>query len=51
MVGIYQGESELCDKNVKLGEFEFLLQPPRKKQDAAIQLTLFAPWKGRAVAA
>jgi molecular chaperone DnaK len=39
MVGIYQGESELAERNTKLGEFEFLLQPPRPKQDATIQLT------------
>lgn len=39
MVKIYQGESELCEKNVKLGEFEVLLQPPRPRQDATIQVT------------
>jgi molecular chaperone DnaK len=38
-VGIYQGESELVAKNVKLGEFEFLLQPPRPKHDALILIT------------
>jgi molecular chaperone DnaK len=38
-VCIFQGESELADKNVKLGEFEFLLQPPRPKQDAVVQIT------------
>jgi molecular chaperone DnaK len=39
LVGIYQGESELCEKNVKLGEFEFNLSPPRPRADALIQLT------------
>jgi molecular chaperone DnaK len=39
LVKIYQGESELCEKNVKLGEFEFLLQPPRRRAEATIQLT------------
>jgi molecular chaperone DnaK len=39
LVKIFQGESELCEKNVKLGEFEFRLSPPRPRLDATIQLT------------
>src|SRR5207253_197348 len=39
IVGIYQGEHELCERNIKLGEFEFLLEPPRPIEQAAILLT------------
>jgi molecular chaperone DnaK len=37
--GIYQGESDLCSKNIKLGEFEFHLDPPRPIEGAAMMLT------------
>ena len=36
---IYQGESEIASKNVRLGEIELMLQPPRKKQDAPVDIT------------
>ncbi len=39
LIKIYQGESELCEKNVKLGEFEFMLTPPRRAGEATIELT------------
>ncbi len=39
LIGVFQGESELCENNVKLGEFEFLLQPPRPAHEATIELT------------
>jgi molecular chaperone DnaK len=39
VVSIYQGESELCANNIKLGEFEFLLQPPRPRDQAAVVIT------------
>ena len=38
-IGVFQGESELCESNVRIGEFEFLLQPPRPCSEATIQLT------------
>lgn len=37
--GIYQGESDLSVKNVKLGEFEFRLDPPRIREHAVMVLT------------
>lgn len=36
---IYQGESDLCSKNIKLGEFLFLLNPPRPRDLAALLVT------------
>ena len=36
---IYQGESDLCAKNIKLGEFEIRLDPPRMRSLAIILLT------------
>ena len=39
LVGVFQGESDLCENNIKLGEFEFLLQPPRPIEEASIRLT------------
>src|SRR2546421_10009295 len=31
MFEIYQGDSDLCTRNAKLGEFEFRLDPPRPR--------------------
>lgn len=39
VVEVYQGESELCRNNVKLGEFALILEPPRLRARAAILLT------------
>jgi molecular chaperone DnaK (HSP70) len=39
IVGIYQGERETVAHNIKLGEFEFLLDPPRPRQSAVVLLT------------
>jgi len=38
-IEIYQGESDLCAKNIKLGEFELRLEPPRIREKAVMLLT------------
>jgi molecular chaperone DnaK len=37
--GIYQGESDLCANNIKVGEFEFRLDPPRLREQGVMLLT------------
>src|SRR5207253_9742585 len=39
LIEVYQGEHERCLDNVKLAEFEFPLDPPRLRQEAALEVT------------